>query len=399
MKRMNKKIVSILLICILAFIGISANIKVEAATTSMSANATTVTVGDSVTVSVSVTAGAWNLAISGGGLTATDGSGLVGQTTTTSNTTTSKNYTFSTSKAGTYAITLTGDITDYDTDETSTVNKSINITVKPKETTPPANTGTTGNGTTGGTSSGGSTTTGNGNGTTTTPSTTAPTEKTPTFTDVNETVYATGSINVRKSYSTSSSIVGTLKKGEAVTRTGKGSNGWSKVTYKGTTAYISSSLLTTTKPAEEIKSSNTALKSLSVDQEGMTPDFSKDIENYILNVDSTIEKLNITAEPEDEKATVKIEGNEALKEGENKVTVVVTAEDGTSKTYMITVTKGVEEEVQGLLLQSLTIKGVDFTDVFKPNVYEYTIDVKKDVSKLDIEAIANQEDATVEILF
>ena len=69
----------------------------------------------------------------------------------------------------------------------------------------------------------------------------------PSFSSVNETVYATGSVNVRSSYSTSSSIVGSLDAGDSVPRTGRGSNGWSRVTYNGQTAYISSEFLTTEK--------------------------------------------------------------------------------------------------------------------------------------------------------
>lgn len=378
MRKVNQKVVSIFLMCILVLISITWNAQVEAASVTMNASATTVTVGDKVTITVNATAGSWNLAINGGGLTAQDSSGLVGQTNTTSNANASKSYVFSTSKAGTYTITLTGDITDYDTDTNTKINKTVTITVKEKETTPPDNN-----------NNGGNNNNSNGNNN-------KPVDETLTFTSVNETVYATGDINVRKSYTTSSSIVGTLKKGEAVTRTGKGSNGWSKVSYKGTTAYISSSLLTTTKPEEEKKSSNAALKSLKVDQEGLTPEFSKDIENYVLNVPSTVENLKVTAEPEDAKATVKIIGNEGLKEGDNKVTITVTAEDGSIKTYLLTVTKGVEN-TQTLGLQSLTIKGVDFADVFKPDVYEYTIEVKEDISKLEIEAVANDENATVEI--
>lgn len=306
----------------------------------------------------------------------TNGSTINGATTGTPSSTLAT-YTFtvpevSETKKFVVKFSVTGMDKESDTTNTSTV------TVEPKETTPPDNN-----------NNGGNNNNSNGNNN-------KPVDETPTFTSVNETVYATGDINVRKSYTTSSSIVGTLKKGEAVTRTGKGSNGWSKVSYKGTTAYISSSLLTTTKPEEEKKSSNAALKSLKVDQEGLTPEFSKDIENYVLNVPSTVENLKVTAEPEDAKATVKIIGNEGLKEGDNKVTITVTAEDGSIKTYLLTVTKGVEN-TQTLGLQSLTIKGVDFADVFKPDVYEYTIEVKEDISKLEIEAVANDENATVEI--
>lgn len=78
-----------------------------------------------------------------------------------------------------------------------------------------------------------------------------PAEPTPTFRDVNDTVYATKSMNVRSSWSTSSSKIGGLSKNQAVTRTGIGSNGWSRITYNGQTAYVSTALITTTKPQED----------------------------------------------------------------------------------------------------------------------------------------------------
>ena len=65
---------------------------------------------------------------------------------------------------------------------------------------------------------------------------------------VNQTVYATANVNVRKGANTSYAKVGLLKKGKSITRTAIGSNGWSKVSYNGTTAYISSNYLTTKKP-------------------------------------------------------------------------------------------------------------------------------------------------------
>lgn len=75
-------------------------------------------------------------------------------------------------------------------------------------------------------------------------------ESEPEFRSVNETVYATKSINVRSSWSTGSSKIGGLSANQAVTRTGIGDNGWSRISYNGRTAYVSSSLITTTEPAE-----------------------------------------------------------------------------------------------------------------------------------------------------
>ena len=140
------------------------------------------------------------------------------------------------------------------------------------------------------------------------------------------------------------------------------------------------------------------LSGLTVDVEGLSPEFNKDTDNYTLQVGSDVEALQITATPEDEKATVQVQGNENLQEGENTVTITVTAEDGTTKVYTITVNKGNVEQVASLGLSTLTIAGIDMEEVFSPTTYEYTIEINEDVTQLDITAEANEEGATVEIV-
>lgn len=71
---------------------------------------------------------------------------------------------------------------------------------------------------------------------------------TPDINEVNETVWATTAVNVRKESNTSSAIVATLRKDASVTRTGVVNNGWSRVSYNGESAYIHSDYLTTTNP-------------------------------------------------------------------------------------------------------------------------------------------------------
>lgn len=80
------------------------------------------------------------------------------------------------------------------------------------------------------------------------------TEEVQLFTDCNETVYATGTVNLRNGAGTSFEKVGSLNKGDSVTRTGTAiagteAEGWSRVELSdGTVAYISSKYLSTTKP-------------------------------------------------------------------------------------------------------------------------------------------------------
>lgn len=63
-----------------------------------------------------------------------------------------------------------------------------------------------------------------------------------------ETVWAKETVNVRSDASSSASKVGSLSKGSSLTRTGVCDNGWSRVDYNGTTAYIHSDYLTTEEP-------------------------------------------------------------------------------------------------------------------------------------------------------
>ena len=100
---------------------------------------------------------------------------------------------------------------------------------------------------------------------------------------------------------------------------------------------------------------------------------------------------------EDEKAKVTISGNEKLETGENTIKVTVTAEDGTAKTYNISTTK---EEKEKLQLSKLQITGITLNETFKPDKYEYSIDLNgtSNITKLDIKATANDETATIEIL-
>ena len=228
---------------------------------------------------------------------------------------------------------------------------------------------------------------------------------TPTFRNVDDTVYATSNgINVRSSYSTSSRSIGTLNEGDELTRTGIATsavNGitWSRVTYNGQTAYVSSSYLTTEKPEE---SNNKALASLSVeDGLSLTPEFSSDVTEYSLTVGSDINSIDISAVAEDDNAEVEITGNDNLLMGENTIEIRVTAEDGTVRTYTINVTKGETstEAVNGIGLSELTIEGYTLSPNFSSDVYEYTLNIADpSVTSLNINANSDIEDATIEIV-
>ena len=72
----------------------------------------------------------------------------------------------------------------------------------------------------------------------------------PTFSVVNQTVYATTNVNVKESYSNTSQNIGTLTKDQSVKRVGiSTTGGWSRIEMSnGTLGYVETVYLTTTAP-------------------------------------------------------------------------------------------------------------------------------------------------------
>ena len=84
------------------------------------------------------------------------------------------------------------------------------------------------------------------------------------FTETDETLYATTTVNVRSSYSTNSDKLGSLTKAQSVKRTGIGTGaaaGWSRIEFNGKVAYVSSDYLSATKPQVSVSKPSTGSSS------------------------------------------------------------------------------------------------------------------------------------------
>ncbi len=90
-----------------------------------------------------------------------------------------------------------------------------------------------------------------------------------------------------------------------------------------------------------VYSSNNYLKTLNI--KDFEIDFSKSTLEYKLKVKSDVKFLDITAVAEDYRSRVEINGNEEFKEGENVVTIKVTAENGDVREYKLLVEKEAKE--------------------------------------------------------
>ena len=143
--------------------------------------------------------------------------------------------------------------------------------------------------------------------------------------------------------------------------------------------------------------------------------------SYDVTVPNDVEKVTVYATAQDNKAKIKGNESQKLKVGKNTLNVVVTAEDGTQKTYTINVTREeanqTDENTSNTTnnetssektqesqsetnsdLKNLSIKGYTLNPAFSPNVYEYKVDVNGDVSSLDIETEGASHSVSVDIV-
>lgn len=157
-------------------------------------------------------------------------------------------------------------------------------------------------------------------------------------------------------------------------------------------------------PVEPAKNNDATLKSLDVSGFTLIPTFNKDITTYNIGVNNNITGLNVTAIPNDEKASVKISGNNGWKEGINTVRITVTAEDGSEKVYIVNVNRKpannttAPSKSSNNFLENIIVNDGELKPSFDKNNNSYNITVPNDVEALDLKLIAEDKNATVNII-
>lgn len=135
---------------------------------------------------------------------------------------------------------------------------------------------------------------------------------------------------------------------------------------------------------------------------------------YSVEVPNETEKIEIYASKGNKGQTISGTGTKSLKEGLNTFNVVVTAEDGkTQKTYTINVTrkektneeenpeqeKPEETQMQEVFgLSELKIEGLELEPQFQTDIYEYKIELKENLEKLNITTVATEVNSNIEIV-
>ena len=98
---------------------------------------------------------------------------------------------------------------------------------------------------------------------------------------------------------------------------------------------VSSQPLTISVLAGTTASSDATLSALKVGSAVLTPSFDPQIKDYNVRVENAFDKLAVSAVANDPLASVTVEGADDLKVGSNRITVVVSAPDGTENKYVI----------------------------------------------------------------
>ncbi|MBB6694421.1 cadherin-like beta sandwich domain-containing protein [Cohnella xylanilytica] len=151
------------------------------------------------------------------------------------------------------------------------------------------------------------------------------------------------------------------------------------------------------------KSSNADLSSLTISEGTLSPSFSAGTTEYTASVENEITSLEMTPTVADGTATLKVNTADAtsgnartvsLNVGDNEISIEVTAQNGTTKTYKVTVTRA---ESSNADLSSLTISEGTLSPSFSAGTTEYTASVENEITSLDITPTVADGTATLKV--
>ncbi|MEK3726189.1 S-layer homology domain-containing protein [Paenibacillus sp. FSL H8-0034] len=149
----------------------------------------------------------------------------------------------------------------------------------------------------------------------------------------------------------------------------------------------------------DVVSQDASLSSLNLSSGVLSPAFASYTTNYTATVPNDVSVTEVTCNTADSHATVELRLDGAsvnnpvkLSVGSNIISVVVTAQDSTPKTYNVTVTRAASNNA---VLSSLNLSGITLDQALLDDVYAYTASVPYDVSVTTATYAATESHATV----
>ncbi|WP_241158570.1 S-layer homology domain-containing protein [Cohnella candidum] len=188
-----------------------------------------------------------------------------------------------------------------------------------------------------------------------------------------------------------------------------GKEGWRLLEDNGT-------LFSFTRSAAPALSSDATLSGLSVSEGNLTPAFSSGRKSYSVTVSESVYAVAVTPTVASGKATVTVDGKTvesgaavdvSLKTDSSvtSIPITVTAEDGTTNEYSITVTRSATdtgsdpppESSDNAAIAHLSVHPGALTPAFAPDVESYTVHVPYTATEMTIEALPFEPDASVTV--
>ncbi len=151
---------------------------------------------------------------------------------------------------------------------------------------------------------------------------------------------------------------------------------------------------------EDTRSSNNNLSSLIINKGTLSPKFGKGTTTYNVSVPFEVEKISVNAKAEDSLAKVSINSPSLVAEKTTNLTVKVTAENGSVKTYTIKVKRGKDPNKplsNNNYLESLTIDNGELSPAFNKDVESYSVYLPFEITSIKLDAVVeDKEYATLE---
>lgn len=195
-------------------------------------------------------------------------------------------------------------------------------------------------------------------------------------------------------WTSSDSAVATVDAGGIVTPVGPGTATITATTEDG--GFSDASVVTVFEP--------NALSNLSISQGGLTPAFDSEKTSYTASVANGVNSLTVTPTLADPNAAVMVNGTPAangvpsqpieLSVGDNEIAIVVTAQDGTKKTYTVTVTRAAGGNAD---LSNLELSDGALNPAFDAGQTSYTTSVANSVYSLSVTSTVYDSNATIRV--
>ena len=152
------------------------------------------------------------------------------------------------------------------------------------------------------------------------------------------------------------------------------------------------------------ESADATLSSLSLTSGSLSPSFNASTASYTASIANTVTSITLTPTVNEPNATVKVNGTNTISGnasqaitmsvGSNTVTVVVTAQNGTTGTYTVTITRAQSSDAT---LSSLLLSSGSLSPSFSASTTSYTSSIANTVTSITVTPIVNEANATVTV--